>query len=508
MKKRFVIIHYNTPLLTECLVRSINHFIKDAIIYIFDNSDKDPFTAFYDNVLILDNTQGQIIDFDKWLEKYPNRNRSNGRDNRWGSAKHCYSVEKCMEIIHEPFVLLDSDVLLKQDCSDLFNDDYIYCGEVITQPKSTVKRVLPFICFINTVKCKENNVHYFDENYMHGLCCNNKNKFSDRYDTGGAFFIHSENFQHKDIKWEDYVVHYGSGSWNKKGLIHSMSPTVWVNHYKEYWSMEKNKKVVYTCITGGYDGLITPSYITSGFDYVCFTDDETLTSEIWDIRPLPNETEGLSQVKKQRYVKLTPHKHLSEYDISVWVDGNVDVKGDLNKFLEETLKDDCSVYVPQHPTRNCIYDEASAVIRMRKDKQENVKPQIDRYKTEGFPKKYGLLQSNIMIRKHNEKDCIRLMETWFEELKDGSHRDQLSFNYACWKNDDVKIIYLDKNIWKSNWFKWNCTHAKKKVFNQKSVNTNPIKQIKEEKKTDKDILVKIENVKKKIKLHPTELYTY
>ena len=96
MKKRFVIIHYNTPLLTECLVRSINLFVDDAIIYIFDNSDKAPFTAFYDNVLVLDNAKGQIINFDKWLEKYPNRNRSGGRINQWGSAKHCYSVEKCM----------------------------------------------------------------------------------------------------------------------------------------------------------------------------------------------------------------------------------------------------------------------------------------------------------------------------------------------------------------------------------------------------------------------------
>ena len=115
MKKNIVIIHYNTPRLTECLVRSINLFVKDAIIYIFDNSDKEPFTAFFDNVLVIDNTKGEIIDFDKWLEKYPKKHLSNGRANKWGSAKHCYSVEKCMEIIQDDFILLDSDVLLKKD---------------------------------------------------------------------------------------------------------------------------------------------------------------------------------------------------------------------------------------------------------------------------------------------------------------------------------------------------------------------------------------------------------
>ena len=61
MEKRFVIIHYNTPLLTECLVRSINLFVNDTIIYIFDNSDKEPFTAHFDNVKLLDNTNGKII---------------------------------------------------------------------------------------------------------------------------------------------------------------------------------------------------------------------------------------------------------------------------------------------------------------------------------------------------------------------------------------------------------------------------------------------------------------
>ena len=121
-----LIIHYNTPQLTECLVKSINKFEKDTTIYIFDNSDKLPFTAKFDNVKLLDNTKGQYIDFDKWLEKYPNKVRSHGKVNNWGSAKHCYSVEKCMELIGDNFILLDSDVLLKRKISNLIKDDSVY----------------------------------------------------------------------------------------------------------------------------------------------------------------------------------------------------------------------------------------------------------------------------------------------------------------------------------------------------------------------------------------------
>ena len=82
MKKNIVIIHYNTPHLTECLVRSINLFVKDAVIYIFDNSDKSPFTATFDNVTIIDNTKGQIINFDIWLKRYPDRVKTSAGRNR------------------------------------------------------------------------------------------------------------------------------------------------------------------------------------------------------------------------------------------------------------------------------------------------------------------------------------------------------------------------------------------------------------------------------------------
>lgn len=480
MKKNIVIIHYNTPFLTECLVRSINLFVKDAIIYILDNSDDQPFTADFDNVLLIDNTKGEIIDFDALLKKYPNKNKSHGKVNGWGSAKHCYSVEKCMEIIKDGFILLDSDVLLKKDISDLFDENNIYAGEIITQPSSSIKRVLPFITYINTKMCLENNVHYFDDNYMHGLC---KSSEADKYDTGAALFINASKHKHKDIKYSDYVLHYGHGSWDKKGFKPVCTPNEWLDIHKKLWSSDRNKRVIYTCITGGYDTIINPTVITKGFDYVCFTDNIKMESSVWDIRPLPKETDGLSQVKKQRYVKINPHLLLNDYDISIWVDGNVTIKNDLNEFVDKYLMDKYSIYVPKHPSRTCIYSESNVVVAMKKDTKENVTPQIERYKKEGFPKDYGLLQSNIMLRKHNEKDCIRFMEQWFEELKNGSHRDQLSFNYVAWKNNDIKVFYLDKTIYKSKWFNWGGGHKK---FTKTSLKTplNAVKPLKNKKSND------------------------
>ncbi len=474
MKKNIVIIHYNTPLLTECLVRSINLFVKDAIIYIFDNSDKDPFTAYFDNVLVLDNTKGEIIDFDKWLDKYPYRNVSHARVNNWASAKHCYSVQKCMELIKENFILLDSDVLLKKDISDLYDEKNVFVGN--TEFWRTKRRAIPYVCFINVKQCDKNSVKYFNENRIFGLA-----KSGENYDTGASFYedISSKKLNIRKIDLSDYIVHYKAASWLEDAKKHHgyrprKTCNEWIENNKKYWykkDMVHGDKVIYTCITGNYDNLIDPQYITEDFDYVCFTDNTNLKSNIWDIRPLPKEVEELSQVKKQRYVKINPHLLLNDYKLSIWVDGNVIVRGNLNNLLDGVIKDDCSIYVPQHPNRKCIYAESEAVIAMKKDTREIIKPQLDRYKEEGFPKDFGLLQSNIMIRKHNEKDCIKFMEEWFSEVKNGSHRDQLSFNYVQWKNQDIKVEYLDKKIYKSEWFNWTAGHGKKVVSSRTSITT-------------------------------------
>ena len=130
---------------------------------------------------------------------------------------------------------------------------------------------------------------------------------------------------------------------------------------------------------------------------------------------------------------------------------------------------------------------------MKKDKKENVDPQIERYKREGFPKDYGLLQSNILIRKHNNEDCIKLMEDWFNEVKNGSHRDQLSFNYALWKNEDIKIEYLDKYIYRSKWFFWNGKHNVKPIIKTQTASTITI--LEEKINKPKKIRLKSEDIK-------------
>ena len=59
--------------------------------------------------------------------------------------------------------------------------------------------------------------------------------------------------------------------------------------------------------------------------------------------------------------------------------------------------------------------------------------------------------SNVLVREHNNNEVIRLMVEWWNELEKGSRRDQLSFNYVCWKKRYVYDI-SELKCWKSEYW--------------------------------------------------------
>ena len=144
-----------------------------------------------------------------------------------------------MDMFDDDFVLLDSDVLLKKNISDIWDDKYIYVAQVINQTPR-IKRVLPFICFINNKLCKENNVHFFNENRMHGLAKCDIVRDGDFYDTGANFYIEAQGFPHREINNSDYVEHYKGGSWekihNKLFRKDAISSETWLEKNKFLWS--------------------------------------------------------------------------------------------------------------------------------------------------------------------------------------------------------------------------------------------------------------------------------
>ena len=137
------------------------------------------------------------------------------------------------------------------------------------------------------------------------------------------------------------------------------------------------------------------------------------------------------------------------------------VIGNVNELIDKYLKD-CNVAFFSHnnnhlDARNCPYDEAQTIFELGeqnmkrtpdrgilnyKDNPFVIEKQMNRYASLGFPKGKGLITGMVILRRHNEKDCIETMEDWWTEIKYNSKRDQLSFNYCAWKNN-LKFNYME-----------------------------------------------------------------
>ena len=72
--REVAIVHYNTPELTEAAILSLRkNGGQDYHVTVFDNSDSRPFTKVMGGVTRIDNTQGQVVDFDKILRAFPDK---------------------------------------------------------------------------------------------------------------------------------------------------------------------------------------------------------------------------------------------------------------------------------------------------------------------------------------------------------------------------------------------------------------------------------------------------
>lgn len=210
----------------------------------------------------------------------------------------------------------------------------------------------------------------------------------------------------------------------------------------------KKNIAVYTCICGNYDTLKEIKTMEDNIDYICFTDQSDLVSDQWKIIEIPEFLNFFEQTKRARCIKILPHLFLENYETSVWVDANIQILENINELIRQN---DGYFIIPKHPDRICVYEEAKKVIELNKDDKSNVYTQIEKYREMGYPENYGLVQSNVIIRKHNDEKCKRISENWWNELKLKSKRDQLSFNFSIY-NCDYKIDILNPNIIESKYF--------------------------------------------------------
>jgi len=211
------------------------------------------------------------------------------------------------------------------------------------------------------------------------------------------------------------------------------------------------KKCIVTYITGNYDELIEPRVITPDWDYICITDTPNTSSKNWKVILMDNQDKHIEcQKRRANSIVMQYYKYISnEYDICIFIDGNMEVYNDLNMFLDEFKFDPLKIdlMVGQHPDRGCVYKEAEEVIKLKKDDPENIKKHVNILKANGYPINNGLCESGVLVISRKSEKCLNFFSQWYHDYMSlPSKRDQMSLNYSIWKQADFNIKICKPNI--------------------------------------------------------------
>ncbi|MFM7852994.1 MAG: glycosyltransferase domain-containing protein, partial [Flammeovirgaceae bacterium] len=139
-----------------------------------------------------------------------------------------------------------------------------------------------------------------------------------------------------------------------------------------------------------------------------------------------------SPTVQNRFVKMHPCLVLPEYDYYVYVDGNIEIIGDVRD-LVRTANEDFSFVVGmyEHPFRNCIYSEGAACIKHSRDWFWRIGRQLRQYFRAGYPISNGLYEAGVILIRNSPQSAEFLRNWWLEYLS-GSARDQISLPYVAW----------------------------------------------------------------------------
>ena len=197
--------------------------------------------------------------------------------------------------------------------------------------------------------------------------------------------------------------------------------------------MSDSRLVIYTALFGAYDQLQDPKERFENCDFVCFTDQGDLKSEIWKIIYIQPDHE--SPLLMNRKIKILPHLYVKDWQYSLYVDSNIFLKKNPYYLVDKYLKRSyLKFFVSKHYLRDCIYREAAQCIKLGKGNPSDIQLQLETYQKAGFPIKWGLSENGILLREHGSKNVIKLSEDWWEQFLTYSKRDQLSLPFALWKN--------------------------------------------------------------------------
>ena len=221
---------------------------------------------------------------------------------------------------------------------------------------------------------------------------------------------------------------------------------------KKYSYNKIPKTVIYTVVIGEYDELHEPFYTNDNYDFILITDNDSMVNQnsAWKVLSLDNIEgipKGLNSVQMNRWLKMNPSVFFSEYEVSIYIDGSVNIVTDMMPIILEFYESKSVIGMHLHSRREKILTEIRMLFycgKINSNDKKRAVMQYQRYRRNGFDDSILLLEATIIIRRHNDRLCKDLMHAWWNEFINGVQRDQISLPYVIWSMgvgmDDIYIL--------------------------------------------------------------------
>lgn len=206
------------------------------------------------------------------------------------------------------------------------------------------------------------------------------------------------------------------------------------------------KIVVYTASFGARDRLSLKPVDNSEITYRCFTDIHQDPVQGWEIVHVSRHAG--SPRRAARRLKCMSHE--IDCDVSVWIDGNMHPLLSKDDILDIVSRGDFTCH--SHPARNSLYEEAATCKELGVGNKTELNSQIEKYRTLGMPDDTWLAETGVVVRNHTP-NVIALNEMWWDEILNGSDRDQISLPFCAWKLG-FSVTRIPEDVRKSALISW------------------------------------------------------
>ena len=220
--------------------------------------------------------------------------------------------------------------------------------------------------------------------------------------------------------------------------------------------------IIYTAIIGESDN---PAPVPRSA-YPCFLisdSDQTLAkaeAEGWV--PVKWSHDWIKEIgarKAARFLKIDiaalvgviPHCKDRAIRRSIWIDGSITANKN-GRSLDDLFMlvcEDVPVAMHKHAFVSDLAGEICAVVEGQKDQLKGLLPQAEKYWRAGMQQTTHF-ETSCIVRYH-APECLGLCARWWEEVRHGSPRDQISLPWAIFASK-VKIHPLAGTVYENDYF--------------------------------------------------------